>query len=191
MRRPLNGDSGGSGCVKAACSPRVLLLVLLAYSLPPLVVGDCPTGPQRRSLVRTPQAVSVRCHCEADRPGEWELTCIAEAPAEAAAAPDHHDVRTLSQPSFVVKFFNSNTIEITCDESVPDFKPAMFQGTNICLPAHSHQSNTHRLQRGCRRHVQTFQLSFARSAPQRHFPPNLSRPTPSPRRLGKHVLPDR
>lgn len=115
----------------------VLLVLMLSGGL--ARGSSCPSLSQRTSLVRSADASSARCHCDADRPSEWEITCIRDTGSISGSDAERypvHDVPSVgaSQPSFVIKFLNSDTIEITCDELVPDFKPAMFQGTNICIP---------------------------------------------------------
>ena len=112
--------------------------------------SSCPNREQLKSLVRDPSRED--CHCDQDGFTEgWEISCLKVSShvkdSQAATAKHktinssfvkevrdtstdehHHPDLHGSSLSFSVKSSDNKAIEVNCDESVPDFKPAMFQG---------------------------------------------------------------
>lgn len=127
----------------------------------PQQTSSCPIREQLKSLVRDPSRED--CHCDQDGFTEgWEISCLkvsshvkdsqatvkhkfttinstfVKEARDTSTDGHHHPDLHESSLSFSIKSSDNKAIEVNCDESVPDFKPAMFQGKrNVFL--HSFQ----------------------------------------------------
>lgn len=110
------------------------------------LMGSCPTNQQLKSLINSRRDDKLECFCSTDASHAsegWEVTCLRSRDAMSSmpgngthgshgadADDDSSDFYTVdaSPLGFTIRFSQKKVIEITCDESVPDFKPAVFQG---------------------------------------------------------------
>ena len=120
----------------------------------------CPSREQLKSLVKDPSQDHCFCNTDGFTEG-WEINCLRDTNLKGRSSVKHnlHDsnvnltsvkeVRDVVSTgtvddhdelihgfqaaplSFSIKSSDSKSIEVNCDQSVPDFKPAMFQGKNL------------------------------------------------------------
>lgn len=128
--RPING---------AYYLTLLLLVIVLFQRYVGAMYVSCPSTKQLNSLIdKMSKESGLDCDCAPNpSPSQigWEITCIKKM-SEKQSLPSNEahssgtDYYTLeAQPlGYTVTYVQGKSIEIRCDESAPDFKPAMFQG---------------------------------------------------------------
>lgn len=129
----------------------ILVLTLLLCAMPAsAIVGECPSSSHINSLLESKPGTenSLICDCTSDPSPTsigWDINCIKKV-AEVAPEPtinnnDYSEYTLQAHPlAFTIKYVHDKSIEITCDEQAPDFKPAMFQvsaSREVSVSAHS------------------------------------------------------
>ncbi|KAI1285228.1 Protein toll [Halotydeus destructor] len=99
----------------------------------------CPDSKHVNSLLDTKGSADFFCDCSPDPSPSligWEINCqrrFTNSPPLAGSHEPSSDYYTLEASSlgFAIKYIQGKLIEVTCDESSPAFKPAMFQGFGV------------------------------------------------------------
>lgn len=104
-------------------SPLLTLILLLILSPSQSTRSVCPTHSQLQSLVKDPRD---RCTCDPDNfTGGFDIECVNSSGNSTNYG--HFGDFTIT-PHFSIKLAENRAILVNCDDYVPDFKPAMFQG---------------------------------------------------------------
>lgn len=122
--------------------PALFIAVVLCLDLhhADAMFVSCPSGPQLTSLIGhgDRSESGLVCDCSSDPSPTtigWEVNCVRKASSKASVSTlENHDEIPADYYSvdvplgFSVRYVQGKLIEITCDDSSPDFKAAMFQG---------------------------------------------------------------
>lgn len=100
--------------------------------------ATCPSAQLINSLVTSStQTVSSNksdiCDCSQIQEGGWEITCYSSNADSETSQPEFADEFNIVPFAFFIRYEIGRQVKITCDNGVPLFRPALFQGlVNVC-----------------------------------------------------------